>query len=1007
MMTSIRQWFNPPIFEDDEEQTRRASFVNASIHSIFILLSLALLSLFSGGSMPANVIVSDMLALGILLFLRYWLHRGKITLVGSAVLIMGFSFATFTAANLGTVRTPTTTMYLFLIVLAGVLFEVRGIVSSTIFSSLLVGALIIAENAGILPQPDYSVTATQWITYTVLFATIGWIAFFARQSAQASLERAEQEIKARKQAEIELRKLTRAVEQSPASIVITDLDGNIEYVNPRFTQVTGYTFNEALGHNPRILRTDQTRPETHVALWQTLQAGQEWRGEFVNRKKNGELYYESAVISSITDQQGIPTHYLAVKEDVTKMRENEMKLRASEARFRSLFAQHRDAVFMSNLDGQIIEMNQAGLDMLGYTREEIDGMNYKALLPQDHQSTNTYAKLMDGKTVPLLERRFIRKNGQVFPVETSIDLIRDKDGTPLHSQIVVRDITERKQAEEKLRQQNEHLFLLHQTTLDLLNRRDLDELLQLIVDRVVILLDAPFAELMLEENGELVVQTFTKNQDFTKGERVGREQARLTWKAFDTKLPVVLDDYATYPLRREIYEDTPIHAVADFPIMVRDQCIGVLALGRSQPDYPFTEAQVKNGVLFAQLAALVLDSARLFVNAQREIAARTRMEDMLFNQNQRLSVLHQLTIELLKNRDVDTLLSTIVTHAAELVGASYGSIFLSEGDELVLRAAMSDFEMKIGTKESKPGLGVLGEVWRHMKPLVIENYSQWAERDPTYANQNLRAFAGIPIIGHDGPLGVLQVARTAENIEKFIPQEIEVFFQFASLASLVLDNAQLSGQAQLEREKADDLLLNILPYEIAARLKEDSSQLVAERFEQASILFADVVNFTELSATLAPEELVELLNDVFSNFDDLVEKHGLEKIKTIGDCYMAVAGVPRPILDHAHALTSLALDIQSCVATREFKGRRLSLRIGINSGPVVAGVIGNKKFAYDMWGDAVNVASRMESQGIGGVIQITQATYDIIHSDFICQPQGTINVKGKGEMNIWHVLGIV
>jgi guanylate cyclase len=159
-----------------------------------------------------------------------------------------------------------------------------------------------------------------------------------------------------------------------------------------------------------------------------------------------------------------------------------------------------------------------------------------------------------------------------------------------------------------------------------------------------------------------------------------------------------------------------------------------------------------------------------------------------------------------------------------------------------------------------------------------------------------------------------------------------------------------------------------------------------------------------MSAQMTAVELVELLNEVFTHFDELVEKYDLEKIKTIGDCYMVAAGVPRPRPDHAQVLTHLALEMQTYVAQRQFRGRQLAFRIGINSGPVVAGVIGRKKFIYDLWGDAVNTASRMESHGSGGLTQITQATYELIKDDFTCEPRGTVNVKGKGEMEVWHVV---
>lgn len=212
------------------------------------------------------------------------------------------------------------------------------------------------------------------------------------------------------------------------------------------------------------------------------------------------------------------------------------------------------------------------------------------------------------------------------------------------------------------------------------------------------------------------------------------------------------------------------------------------------------------------------------------------------------------------------------------------------------------------------------------------------------------------------------------------------------------------NQKNLFQEKSETLLLNILPKEITAILKNEP-RTIADHFEGASILFADVVDFTPLSATMTPDELVELLNEVFSVFDQLVEKYDLEKIKTIGDCYMVASGVPRPRHDHAQALVNLALDMQDYVNRHQFSGHRLAFRMGINSGPVVAGVIGTKKFIYDLWGDAVNTASRMESHGQEGIIQITRATHDLVKDEFVCEPRGTVNVKGKGEMEVWYVKG--
>jgi len=212
------------------------------------------------------------------------------------------------------------------------------------------------------------------------------------------------------------------------------------------------------------------------------------------------------------------------------------------------------------------------------------------------------------------------------------------------------------------------------------------------------------------------------------------------------------------------------------------------------------------------------------------------------------------------------------------------------------------------------------------------------------------------------------------------------------------------GLLRLEQEKSENLLLNILPKEIAAILKNEN-RVIADHYPGASVLFADMVNFTPMSAEMSPTAMVELLNEIFSHFDSLVEKYDLEKIRTIGDSYMVAAGVPRPRLDHAQALAHLALDMCAFIKSRTFKASRpVDFRIGINSGPVIAGVIGRKKFVYDVWGDAVNLASRMESHGAGGAIQITEATYQLIKDEFKCEPRGTIAVKGKGEMNVWYII---
>ncbi len=278
---------------------------------------------------------------------------------------------------------------------------------------------------------------------------------------------------------------------------------------------------------------------------------------------------------------------------------------------------------------------------------------------------------------------------------------------------------------------------------------------------------------------------------------------------------------------------------------------------------------------------------------------------------------------------------------------------------------------------------------------------------PRVAWRWFAAYAGILVLA--GVLG--GAVRPVNNLPELLVIGLFIVnigvvstYVFALLATFARQRAEALGLVRVEQARSENLLLNILPAPIAQVLKRES-RTIADHFDSASVLFADVVDFTTLAAQLRPTEVVEVLNNLFTEFDALVERHSLEKIKTIGDAYMVASGVPEPRPDHALGIAALALDMQATVARQApVAGRRLELRIGIASGPVVAGVIGRKRFTYDLWGDTVNVASRMESHGSAGRIQVTRATYELISDDFVCEPRGSIEVKGKGPTETWFLI---
>jgi guanylate cyclase len=302
-------------------------------------------------------------------------------------------------------------------------------------------------------------------------------------------------------------------------------------------------------------------------------------------------------------------------------------------------------------------------------------------------------------------------------------------------------------------------------------------------------------------------------------------------------------------------------------------------------------------------------------------------------------------------------------------------------------------------------LGGLGEssdviLWSLLAPLGAVAFDRPSRAWPWFL-----AFFAVLLLA----VGLSEVVRPdGANLPESLVRAFDVLnIVGPSLVAFVLLVSFARGREEAQ-ERAESLLLNILPGEVAERLKGDSSS-IADHFEEASILFADVVDFTPLSSRLDARDVVGLLDRLFTTFDDLVDRYEVEKIKTIGDCYMVAAGVPSHRTDHAHALAGLALDMRECARSclPDGSGHDLRLRIGISSGPVVAGVIGRRRFLYDLWGDTVNMASRMESHGRPDEIQITRATRELLGEDFVTEPLGLVDVKGKGEVETWRLVGAV
>ena len=250
-----------------------------------------------------------------------------------------------------------------------------------------------------------------------------------------------------------------------------------------------------------------------------------------------------------------------------------------------------------------------------------------------------------------------------------------------------------------------------------------------------------------------------------------------------------------------------------------------------------------------------------------------------------------------------------------------------------------------------------------------------------------------------GPSWTLTVGFVSSAISSAVIVVATVWYALREI-----DRAEKAMESEYQR--SESLLANILPASIASRLKDPMRNIIADKYDDASILFADIAGYTKRASDTTPTELVRFLDTLYTNLDSLVDRHGLEKIKTSGDSYMVVSGVPQPRKDHVQALASLALDMAEAVADlKDPQGRAVPLRIGLASGPVVAGVVGARKFFYDVWGDAVNVASRMESTDVEGRIQVPHSVYERLKDKYVLEERGEIDIKGKGPMHTWYLVG--
>ncbi|KAM3102560.1 adenylate/guanylate cyclase domain-containing protein [Phormidesmis sp. 146-12] len=320
------------------------------------------------------------------------------------------------------------------------------------------------------------------------------------------------------------------------------------------------------------------------------------------------------------------------------------------------------------------------------------------------------------------------------------------------------------------------------------------------------------------------------------------------------------------------------------------------------------------------------------------------------------------------------------------------------------------------------GSGLPGQIWKDQSPLWISDVAQADFLPSTISSSypqgvavqaGLHAAFGVPIYSNNEVLGV--VTFLSREVRQPDPALIQTLMVIGNQLGEFIQRKRAEIALSDQQRQTEHLLCNVLPRSIVDRLKQEQIKLeqpgnqwsgIAEQFDETTVLFADLVGFTQLTVSLSPIELVSLLNEIFSAFDHLSDRYGLEKIKTIGDAYMVVGGVPNRRKDHAQAIAEMALEMQAALAQFNLKNHKeFRMRIGIHSGSVVAGVIGVKKFIYDLWGDTVNTANRMESHGLTGQIQVSATTYQLLKHQYHFTKRGAVSIKSKGEMKTYLLTG--
>lgn len=651
--------------------------------------------------------------------------------------------------------------------------------------------------------------------------------------------------------------------------------------------------------------------------------------------------------------------------DITDQREAQVALTAAEAKYRSIFESVVEGIFQTTPDGQYLSANPALARIYGYQSPEELMVKLTSIQNQlyvDPTRRQTFVqRLQEQDEVYGFESQVYRKDGSLIWISENARAVRDDDGTILYFEGSVEDITERKHAVQELQR----------AKADLENKvSERTQTLQELNDRLVTeIAERRRIEGALRTSEAELRALFAAMTDYIAVFDAQGRYRKIVSTSSDLLYSPDLDR-----IGKTVYDVLPPDKAALFVIHIQralntGQTISLeysltvtnttSRSGRDPDDIPAVEE-----AWYSASVSPMPDSCVIWV--ARDITERKRAESAL--------------------REAEAKYRSIFENAVEGIFQTTLS-----GDVLSVNPSLALMYGYSSPQELRTELQSIDQIY--VDPNRRSEFIHLLEKE------NFISDFESQVRRRDG-----KIIWTSESARAVRNDEGQLQYYEGTVQDITI-RKQAEIALKAEQQKSERLLLNILPLAIAEQLKQNP-QATAKRFEEATILFADIVDFTSFSTQISPTGLVDLLNRIFSNFDRLAEIHNLEKIKTIGDAYMVVGGLPTPREDHVEAIANMALDMQKTITTfQRNDGRPFQLRIGIHTGPVVAGVIGIKKFIYDLWGDTVNVASRMESKGVPDHIQVTHAVYEQLQEWYDLEARGTVDIKGRGPMQTYWLRG--